>query len=97
MQTDEGIDEAAKHYEEAYRGSGLTADEIWEEMICDSLADMNIFSKTTSAESAEVMSTAIPAIQQAVSETKTDGGQETRGSPEGEASRKIKRKTKIKN
>ena len=70
LQTDEGIDEAAKHYEEAYSGTGLTADEIWEEIICDSLGDMNIFSKTTNAESAELMSTAIPAIQQAVSETK---------------------------
>ena len=70
LQTDEGIDDAAKHYEEAYSGTGLTADEIWEEIICDSLGDMNIFSKTTSTESAELMSTAIPAIQQAVSETK---------------------------
>ena len=42
-------------------------------MICDSLADMNIFLKSKSrAEAAEVMSTAIPAIQQAVSETKTE-------------------------
>lgn len=91
LQTDEGIDEAAKHYEEAYSGTGLNADEIWEEMICDSLGDMNIFSKSkTRAEAAEVMSTAIPAIQQAVSETKTEGGQETRGSPEGKASRENK-------
>lgn len=27
----------------AYEGSGLSADEIWEEVICDSLGDMNIF------------------------------------------------------
>ena len=30
-------------YESAYRESGLTADEVWEEVICDSLGDMNIF------------------------------------------------------
>ena len=88
LQTDEGINEAAKHYEEAYSGTGLTADEIWEEMICDSLGDMNIFSKSEKrAAAAEVMKHALPAIQQAVAETKTEGGQETRGSPEGKASR----------
>ena len=82
LQTDEGINEAAKHYEEAYSGTGLTADEIWEEMICDSLGDMNIFSKSEKrAAAAEIMKTALPAIQQAVAETKTEGGQETRGSP----------------
>lgn len=33
------------------------------------------------------MRTAIPAIQRAVSESKTEGGRETRGSPDGKASR----------
>ena len=96
LQTDEGINEAAKHYEEAYSGTGLTADEIWEEMICDSLGDMNVFSRSVSrAEAAEIMRTAIPAIQQAVSESNastdastdastvasTDGNRQTRGAP----------------
>lgn len=91
LQNDDGINEAAKHYEEAYSGTGLTADEIWEEMICDSLGDMNVFSKSkTRAEAAEIMRTALPAIQQAVAETKTEGGQETRGSPESKASREIR-------
>lgn len=73
LQNDDGINEAAKHYEEAYSGTGLTADEIWEEMICDSLGDMNIFSKSEKrAEAAEVMKHALPAIQQAVAETKTE-------------------------
>lgn len=30
-------------YAEAYEGTGLSADAIWEEVICDSLGDMNIF------------------------------------------------------
>ena len=30
-------------YTAAYEGSGLNADEIWEEVVCDSLGDMNIF------------------------------------------------------
>lgn len=33
----------AKMYSDAYAGTGMTADEIWEEIICDSLGDMNIF------------------------------------------------------
>lgn len=40
-------------YEAAYRGSGLTADEIWEEVICDSLGDMNIFSGTVHEDAAK--------------------------------------------
>lgn len=39
----EKTDALAGQYEAAYRGSGLTADEVWEEVICDSLGDMNIF------------------------------------------------------
>lgn len=30
-------------YTAAYEGSGMTCDEIWEEVICDALGDMNIF------------------------------------------------------
>lgn len=39
----EKTDALAGQYEAAYRGSGLTADEVWEEVVCDSLGDMNIF------------------------------------------------------
>jgi len=39
---------AAKLYADAYAGTGMTAEEIWEEVICDSLGDMNIFSGTHS-------------------------------------------------
>lgn len=39
--------ELAGMYEAAYRESGLTPEEVWEEVICDSLGDMNIFSGTT--------------------------------------------------
>lgn len=34
----------AQNYADAYAGTDLVADEIWEEIICDSLGDMNIFS-----------------------------------------------------
>ena len=33
----------ANAYAEAYEGSDMNAEEIWEEIICDSLGDMNIF------------------------------------------------------
>ena len=49
---------------------------------------MNIFAKSSSwAKAAKHMGMTIEAVQQAVAETKTEGGQETRGSPEGKASR----------
>lgn len=62
---------------------------IWEEVICDSLADMNVFSGSKMwAEAAEHMGMTIPAVQKAVSEGKAN---QTRGSPEaeGKASREI--------
>jgi hypothetical protein len=39
----EKVAELSGMYEAAYRGSKLTPDEVWEEVICDSLGDMNIF------------------------------------------------------
>lgn len=39
------VDTLSSFYSEAYKGSGLSEDEIWEEIICDSLGDMNIFAK----------------------------------------------------
>lgn len=36
----------ADMYAEAYEGTGMSAEEIWEEVVCDSLGDMNIFSET---------------------------------------------------
>ena len=41
--TPQQLDEIAEMYIAAYRDSDMTADEAWEEMICDSLGDMNIF------------------------------------------------------
>jgi len=37
------MNELSGLYTTAYAGSGLNADEIWEEVVCDSLGDMNIF------------------------------------------------------
>lgn len=41
--TSQELDEASANYAAAYEGSGMSAEEIWEEVVCDSLGDMNIF------------------------------------------------------
>lgn len=50
-------DELSRLYTEAYEGTGLTAEEIWEEVICDSLGDMNVFADTLSEELAHELLT----------------------------------------
>lgn len=49
----EKVEQLSGVYEAAYRGSGLTAEEVWEEVICDSLGDMNIFSGTVHEDAAK--------------------------------------------
>lgn len=39
----------AKLYMDAYAGTGLSPEDVWEEIICDSLGDMNIFAKDVQA------------------------------------------------
>jgi hypothetical protein len=61
----------------------MTADEIWEECICDSLGDMNIFADVNDL--GEFMEGILPDIKKAASQNKAPT--QTRGSPEGKASR----------
>ena len=87
FKTEEDVDQVAKYYEEAYRGTGLKAEEIWEEVICDSLGDMNIFAKSSSfAKAAQHMGMTIESVQQAVAETKTEATN-PKAEAEGKASR----------
>ena len=79
----ENLDEVAKLYADAYAGTGMTADEIWEECICDSLGDMNIFADVNDL--GEFMEGILPDIKKAASQNKAPT--QTRGSPEGKASR----------
>ena len=52
------IDELSRRYAEAYVGSNMTPEEIWDEIICDSLGDMNIFSESeTETETVESIET----------------------------------------
>ena len=56
--TPQQMDDIAEMYTAAYKGSGMTADEAWVEMICDSLGEMNIFEgslDTAAGQYAEVL------------------------------------------
>ena len=79
----EHIDAVAEAYADAYEGTGMSADEIWEECICDSLGDMNVFAGVDAI--GTVLDEILPEIKAAASESKSPA--QTRGSPEGKASR----------
>ena len=79
----EDVDTIAKHYADAYEGTGLTDKEIWEECICDSLGDMNIFAGDKII--SEFMSPAMTEVK-AATESTAKSPTQTRGSPEGKVS-----------
>ena len=62
----------------------MTAQEIWEECICDSLGDMNVFTRKDK-NTATFMQEMLPEIKAAASESKSPT--QTRGSPDAKASR----------
>jgi hypothetical protein len=83
--TPEEINAVARAYLEAYKDTGLGADEVWEEIICDSLGDMNIFEGTDKKEAAEMAADFLPDLK----ETALEGRKEARAPPkaqEGKAS-----------
>lgn len=82
--------QALASYVEAYAETGMTVEEIFEELICDSIAGMNVFAGTK-YESAEA--TLQPEVKKAAAETKTET---TRGPPatEGKASRETSRRAR---
>jgi hypothetical protein len=75
--TPEEINAVARAYLEAYKDTGLNADEVWEEIICDSLGDMNIFEGTDKKEAAEMAADFLPDLKEAALESK----KEARGPP----------------
>ncbi len=85
---EEGLDFIVKLYTEAYEGSRLTAEEIWEECVCDSLGDMNVF-----ARKADISGIAGQMLREIKNVAKSDAKSptQTRGSPESsEGSGKVK-------
>lgn len=75
----------AAAYAEAYEGSRMTPEEIWEEIICDSLADMNIFAEQENAETA-------PEVLEETKKASTGvEAEQSRGPPEGKMSRETEK------
>ena len=67
----------ADMYVEAYKGSGLKPEEIWVEIICDSLGDMNEFAgKSSESAAALLLEKTKVAAQESIAEAK-----QTRGPP----------------
>ena len=75
---DKDKDKLAKLYADAYEGTGMTPDEIWEECICDSLGDMNIFAGEEAI--GTFFNEMLPEIKAVASESKSPT--QTRGSPQ---------------
>ena len=78
------VDFIVEQYRKAYEGSGLDANEIWEEIICDSLGDMNAFA------SVEVLGEMNDEFLEALKEETRKSAKDARGPPksaEGKASR----------
>ena len=83
---EENVETVIEYYAAAYGNTGLTTEEIWEEIVCDSLGDMNIFAEDKVI--SEFMSPMIKDIKKSAYDTKGEANQ-TRGSPEGKASREL--------
>ena len=64
------VEELSSMYSKAYDGLGMTADEIWEECICDSLGDMNEFGKMFESRN-EAYANAMEQVRSATSEAKS--------------------------
>ena len=78
----EAVENVAEAYADLYAGTGMDAEEIWEECICDFLGDINIFSESAN-ESRVVNKLIIKQTQAIVKEQKAEPNQ-TRGSPDAE-------------
>ena len=86
---EKNVDAVATIYAAAYDGTGMTADEIWEECICDSLGDMNIFAGDKDI--TDFMEIMLPKLKAA---TKSEASNRTRGSPVGNTSREVDKLSK---
>lgn len=75
---EEELDYLSDLYAAAYSDTGLSAEDIWKECICDSLGDMNIFSELS-----EIAATAEGILDQ-VKESAEATAQEIRGPPTGD-------------
>lgn len=71
------VDSLCTAYADAYSGTGMTAQEIWEEVVCDSLGDMNIFADSEISDAAAFLLAHIKV------ESETVAQESTRAPPSG--------------
>ena len=81
------VRQIASMYAAAYEGTGMTAEDIWEEVICDSLGDMNIFAGKIVEDEAGVYLTH---TKDAAQSEKVESRQERGPSADGKMSREAK-------
>ena len=65
------IDSLCTAYADAYSGTGMTAQEIWEEVVCDSLGDMNIFADSEISDAAAFLLAHIKVESETVAQEST--------------------------
>ena len=71
------VDSLCTAYADAYAGTEMTAQEIWEEVVCDSLGDMNIFADSEISDAAAFLLAHIKV------ESKTVAQENSRAPPSG--------------
>lgn len=71
------VDSLCAAYADAYAGTEMTAQEIWEEIVCDSLGDMNIFADSKISDAAAFLLAHIKV------ESETVAQESTRAPPSG--------------
>lgn len=71
------VDSLCTAYADAYAGTEMTAQEIWEEVVCDSLGDMNIFADSEISDAAAFLLAHIKV------ESETVAQESTRAPPSG--------------
>lgn len=65
------IDSLCTAYADAYAGTEMTAQEIWEEVVCDSLGDMNIFADSKISDAAAFLLAHIKVESETVAQEST--------------------------
>lgn len=65
------IDSLCTAYADAYAGTEMTAQEIWEEVVCDSLGDMNIFADSEISDAAAFLLAHIKVESETVAQEST--------------------------
>ena len=71
MVPQKNMDALCTAYADAYAGTEMTAQEIWEEVVCDSLGDMNIFADSEISDAAAFLLAHIKVESETVAQEST--------------------------